>query len=433
MNAIDVFLTYNLSLENENARMAAMIFIIVCIIAAVLRIIVFFGYNIAKSGYMIFSREAAKKKEDPRRMKSMASPLIVKIIADYAAVGDTGVAIIDAVSIVNNHISRLGILGVSYMSMGEFIEKYEQASIFIGFILALIFDSAQGIGLLSLGIYVFFRVLAMVFDFNLARIRLSADITGFIERELGHFYAGDMSSAVSRLKVEMVEAIAGLGVYFEKAMVNMSKTLDESIKKGMDDVANSVNFTMESLSKYTEYMELPFAKWEESVVNAAFAQEKLNDTVNDISANTYEYAKTQKSIEENISAFTLAAREQTKLIKEAASSLEQALKNASFNESGVEAAYKSMAAQMAAFERTSQTLETALVQYEESLKEITSDISGGVGSIIGVHVQGAYAYLSENLKDNIDTIVNSNNHMMRQMENFMEEIIRKQDQPANRG
>ena len=428
MDAINAFLTYNLALSSENARMSAMIFIIVCIVCTVFRIIVFFGYTIAKSGYLLFAKEVAKKKEDPRRIKSIASSLSAKIIADYTAIGENGVAIIDASNIVNNHITRLGILGISYISMGEFVEKYEQASIFIGFILALMFDSAQGIGLLSVGIYVAFRVLAMVFDFNLARTRLSADITSFIEREIGCFYAGDVSSAVGRLRIEMVEAISGLAVYFETAMAGVAKTLDESIKKGMDDVANSVNFTMESLSKYTEYMDVPFEKWEKSVNNAIFAQDKLNETIDFLSANTNEFAKTQKSIEVNIAAFTMAAADQTRLIHSAASSLEQAIKTSNLNESGIEAALKSVSVQMEAFEKTKETLETALTQYEESLKEITSDISGGVGSIIGVHVQNVYADVNENLKNNIDTIVNSNNHMMKQMENFMEEIIRNQRQ-----
>jgi len=427
MNALNAFLTYNLSLDSENARMSAVIFIIACLLSILLRIIVFFGYNIAKSGYMLFVREAAKKKEDPRRIKSIASPLITRIIADYTAIGETGVAIIDAANIVNNHITRLGIPGVSYISIGEFVEKFEQASIFIGFILALIFDSAQGIGLLSLGIYVIFRILAMIFDFNLARTRLAADITSFIEREIGYFYAGDMSSAVGRLKIELVEAISGLGVYFEKALVGMAKTLDESIKKGMDEVANSVNFTMESLSKYTEYMDAPFDKWKEAVENAAYTQNKLYETIDSISATTGEYAKIQRSIEINIAAFTMAVEDQTKLIHSAAANLEQAIKSASFNEGGIESAYKSMSLQMEAFEKTKDTLEKSLIQYEESLKEITSDISGGVGSIIGLNVQNAYEDVSENLKSNIDTIVNSNNHMMKQMENFMEEIIRLQN------
>ena len=428
MNAIEFFLTYNLFLESENARMAVMIFIGVCVLSVIFRIIVFLGYNIARSGYLIFLREAAKKKEDPRRMKVMASPLVTKIIADYSAIGDTGVAVIDAPSIVNNHISRLGILGISYISIGEFVEKYEQASIFIGFILALMFDSAQGIGLLSLGIYVGFRIIAMVFDFSLARTRLSADITGFIEREIGCFYAGDMSSALNRLKTEMVEAVGGLGVYFEKAMREMAKTLDESIKKGMDDVANNVNFTMESLSKYTEYMDAPFAKWEEAVANAVFAQDTINETLNSMLANTQEHAKTQKSIEINIAAFTMAVADQINLIQRAAESLEQAIKSANVNESGIEAALNSVNSQMEVFEKTKDSFESALTHYEESLKEITSDISGGVGSIIGIHVQHAYTDVSESLKNNIDTIVNSNNHVMKQMENFMEEIIQHQKQ-----
>jgi translation initiation factor IF-2 len=93
--------------------------------------------------------------------------------------------------------------------------------------------------------------------------------------------------------------------------------------------------------------------------------------------------------------------------------------------SNIEALNTLITAQVKVFTDNQQILEKSVVSYEQSLKEITSNLSDGLGIILKHHMSEAYSELNDSLKDNINAITVSNAQVLHKLDVLLDELYKQ--------
>ena len=205
--------------HNNIVVMAA--FIVLHLIVAVLRLTVFLGYR----GHNMWMT-AAKEITSLSEVSSIRSGLLRRIAGDYIAVAEKNAPRVPLSAIIDKHVSDLSLAGWRYNGITLWTQGLESGLIFLGIILALIFPQYGVVyGILAVTGFLLLRLAAAFFDYDTARQLLIADIHLYVEREIGHFFAGHVASAMSRFKEDVSEAIDRQSVLLRGAVEKLSSDL----------------------------------------------------------------------------------------------------------------------------------------------------------------------------------------------------------------
>lgn len=224
--------------QPENNVVVFIVFIGLHLFAVLLRIVLFLGYQ-AQSGLFKISAKAVRARAD---IKDTKSGLLNRIIMDYMKAGDKSATRIPTSILVHKHVLNIRFLGWSCSSIEHLMTSLENSLLWVGILLTVLFEGYRyGYALAAIGFFFIMRMLISLLDVSLVRERMSAEITEYVDREVGQFFVGDINSAVGLFKNELTAVIQ-----------QQSDQIGESVAKLADDVAGSVRYSMQEMSKAVE-------------------------------------------------------------------------------------------------------------------------------------------------------------------------------------
>ena len=338
------------------------------LLSLILRVIACVGYQTQYAIFRLYGKEI-KVKADAANIKN---GLVGRTAADYIKSYDKGAANISAAAVVKKNTAGMGFLFWKFDSMSGFIKGYENSVVLIGLLLTVFLDHPAFFGVQAIASFLFLRVFASFFDYELARERLTDELIIYLEREIGQFYAPDLSSGINRLRIEMTEAAASQAEAFEKNVQRLSEELKNAMRLSIDELAldRSVAEWRKTLNESSVFQN-GFNKNAETLERAAVA---LNSSISEYSGGVKEFAdklkggfEAQEFVEKN-----------------------QALLNESFN------------------------------KFELSLQDITGKFGNSLASIVDHRVRASYDALNEAVTDNIKQILGSNNELVARLQKLFE-------------
>lgn len=218
----DIFIT--LQAQHNNVALMAF-YLIIHGLVITLRVVVFLAY---RGHNILITMDMSPTKalnilSDTERLRS---PLLRRIVNDYIAAAEKNAPRVPLDAIIDKHVLDLSFMGVRYAGISQWTEKLDGGLIFLGIILALIFPQYGVIyGIIAVVGFVLLKLVASLFDYNVATKLLSADINIYVEREVGQFYAGHTAGAVLKFKEEVAEAIDRQSVLLRGAVEKLSSDL----------------------------------------------------------------------------------------------------------------------------------------------------------------------------------------------------------------
>jgi len=361
----------------RSAGMIILAFACVSVFALVLRIIACVGYQSQYAIFKLYGKEI-KVKTDAVNVRH---GLIGKAVADYMAACEKGASGVSSAAIVGKHLTNMGFIFWKYDSMAAFIKAYENACLIIGLLLAFFLDYPAFFGIMSIVVFLFLRVCASVFDFDLAKIKLANETVEYLDKEIGQFYTPDLSSGINRLRTEMADAAARQAVIFENAVRQMTESLSESMKVtlgeiSLDDTVSEWKTAVASAADFTKNIGAGLKSYESVIVTFKASADFFNNSF-------AEYADGMKKLAESIDARFAA---QDMLDKN------QALLNDSFN------------------------------KFELSLQDITGKLGNSLATLVEHRLQASYGTLNDSINDNIRQIINSNNEYLSRMQKLFDAL-----------
>jgi len=276
--------------------------------------------------------------------------------------------------------------------------------LWVGLILAFVFNEYAFVyGLLAVGSFVLFRLMAAFFDFRCARRILHDDMLIYIEREIGRFFAADTGGAVLRLKNELVEALAKQSAALTGVATAMSQSLADStvaLHKSLTDTASATGIHLvtaleEKLPAITNTIDHAITLWKDSLNDAHRVQADIN-----AAAERFELAGGHILSASDLMASHLQGH--SGAMSEQLTALIGAIETMRTTITAFSAGQAALTEQAAYIERNQRALETSLSAYEASLQNLTQNLGEGLGAFINMHGQQAAQTVNEALKSNIE-------------------------------
>jgi hypothetical protein len=340
-------------------------------LAILLRIVVCVGWQTQYALFKMNAKDIAHKAD----LAKFKLGVLKNVIMDYVKISDKNTSSVHLDAIVEKHLLRQSIIGWSFDSIERFLLGFELALPVVGLVLAV---AVEGYRILfcaaAVGVFLLLRIFAAVFDFPLAKRKLSAELIEYVEREVGQFYAGDFGTVLLRFKNELTEALA-----------RQSESLRDVISKLESNLSGALSLTMKEMSKELSdiggVLNKPLQLWGEAISNAAAEQQKSIGSLQGL-----EKAMIQMQ------------------------SLSQTIQN-------------SLQAQGEYIEKSRAVLEDSVAQHESNLKQLTSHIGDGFGSMLDFHVKQSYQALNEHLQGYISQVTGANHELMLRLETLFDQLM----------
>jgi len=408
----DIFEILN-SQDSHVVIMAVMI--IIATITVLLRI---FTHVHFRGVLMSFRKDAKKEIKSLDDLKKLNCALLKKVVAEYKQVADIAVTHAPTGQLVQKHLSQMSFMGWQYDGMLPFIVEMERAMLWIGLILAVVFgEFAFVYGMLAIILFLITKVAAAFFNFHGAREQLAGDITIYIEREVGRFYASDTGGAVLRLKNDLTGAVASMTSNLENIMGAIADSLAKttnSIGKTMADTTKSIGKTMtettlavgpalanamdEKLINMNESLTHTLNSWEKALGEAVSLQTTMNDTSDKLGQSSLRLQSSADLLAKHLQGHSSALSEQLVALVSAIEAVQNGIETMNTQQ-------EALTHQTSYIERNQQTLEAALQAYESSLQGLTQSLGDGLGAFINLHAQTSAQAVNDALKTNLEKIM----------------------------
>ncbi|MCL1986782.1 MAG: hypothetical protein FWG64_02285 [Firmicutes bacterium] len=172
-----------------------------------LRIIIFFGYR-SQNLWLATDTHPSKSLKKLTDSAGIRSGLLRRVVADYVLVAKKNAPNVPVSEIVEKHVLRLNLFGWRYSGIANWIEKLESGLVFLGLALAFAIPPNTALfALLAILGFLLLKLFSSMFDFKVAKLILSTDITVYLAQEIGQFFASTPEGAVLKFKEEMIESI----------------------------------------------------------------------------------------------------------------------------------------------------------------------------------------------------------------------------------
>ncbi|MCL2605019.1 MAG: hypothetical protein FWD90_11130 [Defluviitaleaceae bacterium] len=352
------------------------------------------------SGALLAFQKDAKELKNRDDVKKIRNVLLRNVVAAYKHSADKAVARIPTAQLVERQVDGLRFAGWRYSNLANFVEGFEMGLLWIGLILAVIFnDYAHVYGVFAVAVFVILKILTAVFDFRGARARLCEEMLIYIEREVGRFYASDAGGAVLRLKSELVEAQGRQTEVLSAALAQLSlsltenaKTLGQSISettKGIGaQIAEAVN---EKFAVMSGDFDKTAKNWEKSLSEAAVVQTAINGSAVGIDKASGKLQSAAELLASHLQGHSNALSEQLIQLVRAVDSVKEM--------------QESLSQQSQYIDLNQITLETALNSYEASLQNLAQNLGDGLGAFINLHAQTSAQAVNDALRGNLERIM----------------------------
>ena len=371
---------------------------------SVLRVISHLHFRGALLAFRMDARKDIKNRGD---IKNLKNALLRKAVAEYIRTGERAVTRIQTNEIVEQTVGGMSLVGWKYDAVLPFVEGLEVGLLFIGIILAFVFNEYAAVyGLLAVGSFLFVRLLSAFFNARGARGQLCREMTLFIDREIGRFFAADSGGAILRLKNDLTEALDRQAAAYSKTMENISATMQATLKEissGMIAAANSIGPIVatamdEKLVNMSSALTEGITLWEKAIGDAGDVQKAMNESAESISHASSRLKSSTELMTTHMQGHSNALSEQLIAFIGSVDSIKEGL-------AALATSQDNLTKQANYIEKNQASLDTAIASYEASIHNLTETLGNALGAYLSIHAQNASETISQTLKANIDRIV----------------------------
>ena len=361
------------------------------------------------SGALVaFHRDTRNEIKNRSEISKLKSGLLRRITAEYIRVAERAVTSIPTRQIVERHLDYMGLMGWRYTGLVPFLESLETGILWIGLILAFIFDGyAHTYGLMAICAYLIVRLFSAFFNVREKKAQLADEIVIFMEREIGRFFASDSGGAVLRLKNDLTEAIDKQSALYKTTMENIAATMSGTMKEisgNMIAAANAIGPIVakamdEKLADMNRDLGETLGEWEKAMEKASSVQSNMNETAERILHAGDRLRSAAELLATHMQGHSNALSGQ---LVSLVSSIEAVKDMGERLATGQEILVK----QADYIEKNQTTLETAITSYEASLQNLARSLGDGLGAYVGIHAHASAEAINAALKQNVDKILN---------------------------
>jgi len=392
------FFTNIFNALNRQDNHVVILAVYLCVAAAVvaLRILARSRYSAA---VLAVSKEAPNLK-DRDDVKKIRSSLLRNAIAAYKQVADVAVTRVPTVQIVERQVDKLHFAGWRYAGMAAFVEGFESGLLWVGVLLAVIFNEwAHVYGVMAVVVFLLLRLCASFFDFRAVRERLCDEIHIYIEREVGRFYASDAGGAVLRLKTDLMQAHSRQADLFNASMDRLTdaltsnaEKLNETLRASNKDIHTQIATAIdEKLVRMNEDFASIASAWEKSLTQATTVQGSINQSADFIAKASGKLQSAAELLATHLQGHSNALSEQLVQLVRAVDSMKDA--------------QLALTQQGQFIERNQKTLEETVAAYEASLQTLAANLGESLGAFVNLHAQNSAQAVNEALRGNIEKIM----------------------------
>lgn len=394
----DIFILLD---RHNNHVIILTVYLSVAAALIILRVVSHIHFRGVLMAFQIESSKEVKSRGDVAKLKN---GLLRKTAADYIRVAERAVTSVPTDRIVERNISKMSLLGWRYDGLLPFIEGLESGLLWIGLILAMVFSERVHVfGITAVVIFVLLRIIAAFFNVRGARAQLADEMSIYLEREIGRFYASDSGGSILRLKNDLTEATDRQAEAFKSAMAHVSTTMADAmseVTKNMIAAANSIGPIVasamdEKLVNMNETLTQTLGDWESALKEATKVQSSMNDASDKMAHASGRLQSSSELLATHMQGHSGALSEQLITLVDAIKGVKAAVET-------LDERQDVFIKQSAFIEENQRTLETSLASYEESLQNLTSSLGDGIGAYINLHAQASAQTINEALKSNLD-------------------------------
>lgn len=332
--------------------------------------------------------------------------MLRRVVAEYIRVAEKAVTKVPTSQIVNRSISGMGLLGWSYDSLVPFVTSLENAVLWLGLILALVFPGyAYVYGILAIAAFTVLRFSASFFGIDHARRQLADEVVIFVEREVGRFFASDSGGAILRLKNELTDALEKQGVQFRNAIENISSGMNSTMKEvsaSMVAAANSIGVIInsgmdENLKNMNKDLRESFESWEKALEKGVGTQELINQSAERISFAASKLQASAELLSTHMQGHSSALSGQLIGLVDSINSLKDGYTHLARHQD-------TLARQTEYIEKNQQAFESIAASYEASLKNLASQVGDGIGAFVSLHAEESAKTITNAMHANMERL-----------------------------
>jgi len=417
MDFFATFLEYFDTADTASTQ-AAIIFISAAALTAILRVIVFIGYQIQYQAFKLGAKDLKHKSEIP----SVKNGIAVKIIKDYTRLCNKGVAHINTAAIVRKHLLGIRFVYWTFDSIGRFIKGVDRAIPPVGLILSLSLGFPGFFGYLTVALFVILLVLAATFDYEHIYAKLESEMTEYLEREIGQFYILDMNTGLTKLNKTMNESAASQAAVTGDAIKKLGETLSSALMLTVDEMRKNLEDTIKTINSYSDVLKKPLDEWRGAVEYATENQKQINAAVKSLNSAAAAFMKTTASAEQSFKNHIVMLENEKDFVNAQINALQDITRAASANGELSKANKAAIDNALSFIEKNQAVLGESLDRYELALEQITSKVGEALGSILNYHIENSYSSLNARLDENLDRILKSNAGLTDSLQSSFNEI-----------
>ena len=355
----------------------------------------------------MFQREAVRDITSRADVTKIKNRMLRKVTADYIRVAERAVTNVPTGQIVNRVVSNTSLLGWRYDNLVPFIEAFEAATIWIGLILALIFtEYAHVYGLIAIASFVLLRFSASFFSVRTLLEQLSDEMTIYVEREIGRFFAADSGGAILRLKNDLTAALDKQAKSYKSAMENISTSMQSTMKEissSMIAAANSIGVIIQSgmdenLKSMNKDLGSAFENWEKALSKGAITQERINQSSEHISKAAHKLQVASELLATHMQGHSGALSSHLVTLVDSIESLKDGYTHL--------AEHQNVLTKQAEYiEKNQESFEKIAASYEAALQKLSVSIGDSIGTFVSVHTAESVETLNSVTAANIEKIL----------------------------
>ena len=390
--------------RHDNHVVIMAVYLSLAALLVVLRIGAHLHFRGALFAFHTDSRREINSREEIRKIKNK---LLRRAVAEYIRMAERAVTAVPTRQIVERSVANMGFFGWRYESLLPFVEGMEIGLLWVGLILAFVFDSYAFVyGLLAIILFIVLRIIAAFFNVRNAWRELTDEIILYIEREIGRFFASDTGGAILRLKNDLTEAIDRQSKTYQATMENIGRTMTEAMTQVTDSMisaANSIGPIVatamdEKLVDMNATLTTVLNDWERALSESADIQTSMNTSSERLSYAGGQLQSAAELLATHMKGHSNALSEQLITLVSAI----DAVKDSQHILTSKQEAFTKQAEYI---ESNQRALDSSLASYEASLQSLVQSLGNGLGAYINLHAQSSAQTVNDAFKANIDRLI----------------------------
>jgi len=346
--------------------------------------------------------DAKKEIKDKSEFKNLKYPTLKKAIAEYIRTAEKAVSIVPAGKIAGRLIASMNLFGWKYEAIIPLVKSLDIGLLLVGIVLALSFQGHSFLyGSLAVIAFLLTRIAAAFFNADGAKAQLTDELTLYLEREVGRFYATDTGGTILRLKNDLTDAMEKQSAAYKEATTGVSSAISTTLTNVSANMLESTKLIApaikeamgEKLINMNDTLSTALKNWEKALSEAARLHAAMN-----ISSETLSTAVTE---------LKTASGDLTKSLAEHSAKESDRMNALVTAVNKFTAAGDALTTQAKYIERNQHVLSESLHSYEETLQQVTSSIGEGLGAFINLHAQTSAQAVSDALKSNMEKVLNA--------------------------